>query len=187
MPPSPKFPVAGFKRLLPPPLELLVWSRPELELMAPLVGCTGVPKGLADEFPALPPRPKDRDPIILPPATGCCSLEASMGSMSFSIPSISRSSTPAAGGSDDSRVESWPPAWRRGGEGPWLWVTPPSEVVPEVGGGVGPGAVVLVVVVVLVLMMMGAVVAVVVERAKVVAASDTCRTTAVVTEVLSPL
>lgn len=74
-------------------------------------------------------------------------------------------------------IAGWSPGHLPGGEGegPWLWVTPPSEVVPEVGGGVGPGAVVLVVVVVLVLMMMGAVVAVVVERAKVVAASDTCR------------
>ena len=62
-----------------------------------------------------------------------------MGSMSFSMPSMSRSSTP--GGSADCRVESSLPTWRRGGAGPWLRATPPSEVVPEVGGGIGPGAV----------------------------------------------
>ena len=55
------------------------------------------------------------------------------------MPPMSRSSTP--GGSADCRVESSLPAWRRGGAGPWLWATPPSEVVPEVGEGVGPGAV----------------------------------------------
>ena len=61
-----------------------------------------------------------------------------MGSMSFSMPSISSSSTPNS--SADSRLESWLPAWRRGGTGTWVPATPPSEVVPVVGGEAGPGA-----------------------------------------------